>query len=33
MLDFRLDDEQQMLVEAINRFSAEKTRKKYREAE
>ena len=33
MLDFRLDDEQEMLVAAIGRFSAEKTRKVYRDAE
>ena len=33
MLDFRLDDEQQMLVDAINRFSAERSRKLFRDAE
>ena len=33
MLDFRLDEEQEMLVDAIGRFSAEKVRKTFREAE
>lgn len=33
MLDFRLDDEQRMLVEAIGRFAAERVRKAYRDAE
>jgi alkylation response protein AidB-like acyl-CoA dehydrogenase len=33
MLDFRLDDEQQMLVDAIGRFSTDKVRKHFREAE
>ncbi len=33
MLDFRLDDEQHMLVDAINRFSAERSRKSFRDAE
>jgi alkylation response protein AidB-like acyl-CoA dehydrogenase len=33
MLDFRLNEEQRMLVEAIGRFSAEKVRKAFRDAE
>ncbi|MEZ4645565.1 MAG: acyl-CoA dehydrogenase family protein [Chloroflexota bacterium] len=33
MLDFRLDEEQQMLVSAISRFASEKVRKVYRDAE
>ncbi|MEM7531393.1 MAG: acyl-CoA dehydrogenase family protein [Chloroflexota bacterium] len=33
MLDFRLDEEQQMLVEVINRFATEKLRTVFREAE
>lgn len=33
MLDFRLDEEQQMLVEAISRFAKERVRKIYRDAE
>lgn len=33
MLDFRPDEEQQMLTEAIHRFAEEKVRKVYREAE
>lgn len=33
MLDFRLDEEQEMLVDAIGRFSAEKVRKQFRDAE
>lgn len=33
MLDFRLDEEQQMLVSAISRFASEKVRKLYRDAE
>lgn len=33
MLDFRLDEEQQMLVEAINRYATEKVRKTFRDAE
>ncbi|MGB1252783.1 MAG: acyl-CoA dehydrogenase family protein [Candidatus Promineifilaceae bacterium] len=33
MLDFRLDEEQQMLVDAINRFSEERVRKQFRDAE
>ncbi len=33
MLDFRLDDEQQMLTDAIHRFSEEMVRKTFREAE
>ncbi len=33
MLDFRLDEEQQMLTEAISRFSQERVRKVYRDAE
>ena len=33
MLDFRLDEEQQMLVEAINRFAEERVRKQFRDAE
>lgn len=33
MLDFRLDEEQEMLVEAIGRFSAERVRKTFRDSE
>ncbi len=33
MLDFRLDEEQQMLVGAISRFAQERVRKVYRDAE
>jgi len=33
MLDFRLDEEQQMLVDAISRFAKERVRKVYRDAE
>lgn len=33
MLDFRLDEEQNMLVDAISRFNEDKVRKTYREAE
>ncbi|MFK7800082.1 MAG: hypothetical protein AB8G95_00485 [Anaerolineae bacterium] len=33
MLDFRLDEEQQMLTEAIHRFAEDKMRKVLREAE
>jgi len=33
MLDFRLDDEQQMLTDAIARYSKERVRKVYRDAE
>ena len=33
MLDFRLDEEQQMLTDAIHRFAEEKMRKVFREAE
>ena len=33
MLDFRPDDEQQMLITAVNRFASEKVRKVFREAE
>ena len=33
MLDFRLDEEQQMLTDAIHRFAEEKVRKEFREAE
>lgn len=33
MLDFRLDEEQKMLVEAISRYARERVRKVYRDAE
>ncbi len=33
MLDFRLDEEQKMLTETIARFSKERVRKVYRDAE
>ena len=33
MLDFRLDEEQQMLTEAISRYSRERVRKMFRDAE
>jgi acyl-CoA dehydrogenase len=33
MLDFRLDEEQQMLAEAISRYTKERVRKVYRDAE
>jgi len=33
MLDFRLDDEQKMLVDAIGRYANERVRKAYRDAE
>ena len=33
MLDFRLDDEQQMLTDAIARYAKERVRKVFRDAE
>ncbi|MEM7334314.1 MAG: acyl-CoA dehydrogenase family protein [Chloroflexota bacterium] len=33
MLDFRVDEEQKMLIDAINRFSTERVREQFRDAE